>query len=190
MNLFHRWYCNSSGWARNLQGTMMPWTLDGVDLGDNVLEIGPGPGLSTDWLRPKVAHLTSIEIDHQLAKSLTRRLDDTNVTVLEGDATDMAFPDASFSAVVCFTMLHHVPTLELQDRLLAEARRVLQPGGVFAGADSTPSLRWNIIHIFDTRVPVDPDTFGRRLEAAGLADVTVERANDVFRFRAHRPAAG
>jgi SAM-dependent methyltransferase len=36
------------------------------------------------------------------------------------------------------TMLYHVPTIELQDRLIREARRVLRPGGIFAGSDS----RW------------------------------------------------
>ncbi len=189
MNLFHRWYCRSDGWARTLQGGMMPWVLDGVELGTNVLEIGSGPGLSTDWLQPKVEQLTSIEIDHQLAESLRQRLEGANVTVVEGDATAMAFPDASFSSVVCFTMLHHVPSAELQDRLLAEARRVLQPGGAFAGADSTPNLRWNIAHLFDTRVPVDPETFGERLEAAGFTDATVRHGDQVFSFRARKPLA-
>jgi SAM-dependent methyltransferase len=50
----------------------------------------------------------------------------------------MPFADASFEVVLCFTMLHHVPTIELQDRLIREARRVLWPGGIFAGSDS----RW------------------------------------------------
>ena len=189
MNLFHRWYCRSDGWARTLQGGMMPWVLDGVELGTNVLEIGSGPGLSTDWLLPKVSQLTSIEIDHRLAESLRQRLAGTNVTVVEGDATAMAFPDASFSSVVCFTMLHHVPSAEFQDRLLAEAYRVLQSGGAFAGADSIPNLRWNIAHLFDTRVPVDPGTFGERLGAAGFTDATVRRGDEVFSFRAQKPAA-
>lgn len=104
MNLLHRWYCRSGAWARKLQGAMMPWALEGVELGEDVLEIGSGPGLSTDWLRAKVSRLTSIEIDDRLAASLQQRLGGTNVTVVEGDATDMSFPDASFSTVVCFTM--------------------------------------------------------------------------------------
>jgi ubiquinone/menaquinone biosynthesis C-methylase UbiE len=186
MNLFHRWYCNSKGWARALQGELMPAVLRNLDLGDDVLEIGPGPGMSTDWLRERVSRLTSIEIDHRLAESLKHRLAGTNVTVVEGDASEMPFPDASFSGAVCFTMLHHVPHA-LQDRLLAEAARVLRPGAAFAGMDSTPSLRWNLYHLFDDRNPVDPVTFADRLAKAGFGQPTVRHgARGGFSWRATR----
>jgi 2-keto-4-pentenoate hydratase len=59
-------------------------------------------------------------------------------------------------------MLHHVPSAELQDRIFAEARRVLAPGGVLAGSDSLVSTGFRIIHIRDVMVPVDP----RRCPAA------------------------
>ena len=67
-----------------MQGRLMPWVLDGVDLGDSALEIGPGPGLSTDWLRPRVPRLTTIEVDERLAQSLKRRMDGTNVEAFIG----------------------------------------------------------------------------------------------------------
>jgi ubiquinone/menaquinone biosynthesis C-methylase UbiE len=50
-------------------------------------------------------------------------------------------PDAAFDGVVCFTMLHHVPSALLQYRLLAEVARVLRPGGVFAGTGSRSSRK-------------------------------------------------
>ncbi len=188
MNWFHRWYCRSEGWRRRLQGALLPAVLRDVELGDEVLEIGPGPGLSTDWLRGRVQHLTAIEIDRRLAESLKRRLAGTNVNVVEGDATAMPFPDRGFSGAVCLTMLHHVPA-RLQDRLLGETHRVLRPGGWLAGMDSTPSLKWNLYHLFDDRNPVDPATFGARLERAGFADVRVEQraGGSGFMFRARRP---
>ncbi len=187
MNLVHRWYCKSDMWARSLQGEVLPRVLADIDLGDSVLEIGSGPGVSTDWLRTRVPHLTTIEIDHALAQSLSRRLEGENVTVVEGDATTMTFSDASFSSAVCFTMLHHVPSPELQDKLLAETCRVLRPGSKFAGSDSTPSFVWNVFHLFDTKVPVDPDTFGGRLEAAGFSDANVFQFPGGFSFRARKP---
>jgi SAM-dependent methyltransferase len=98
----------------------------------------------------------------------------------------MPFRDGSFSGVVAFTMLHHVPTLSLQDRLLAEARRVLRPGGVFAGFDAVASLPFRLIHLGDTYNPVDPDRFGARLESAGFSNVAVEPVWGRFRFRASR----
>ena len=186
MNRLHRWYCNSERWSRELRGRWLPWALGETELGDNVLEIGPGPGLVTDWLRPRVARLTAIEIDQDLAKRLMARTHGTNVTVVEGDGTAMPFEDRTFSSVVSLTMLHHVPSAELQDRLLAEAWRVLRPGGTFTGADSIPNFIWNISHLFDTRVPVDPDAFRSRLEGAGFTDVDVDRGGIMFRFRAKR----
>lgn len=186
MNLFHRWYCRSDGWARQLT-LGMGYALDGLDLGVHLLEIGPGPGAGTDWLRERVPHMTAIEIDHELARSLSGRMEGTNVTVVEGDATAMDFADDSFSAGVCFTMLHHVPSAELQDKLLAEACRVLRPGAPFVGADSTTSLRWRLYHLFDTCVPADPDTFEKRLQAAGFADASVRRLANGFGFSARKP---
>jgi SAM-dependent methyltransferase len=56
--------------------------------------------------------------------------------VVQGDATKMPFADATFSAVACLTMLHHLPVSELQDRLFVEVHRVLGPGGVFCGSDN------------------------------------------------------
>jgi SAM-dependent methyltransferase len=101
----------------------------------------------------------------------------------------MSFDDASFDAVVCFTMLHHVPSAEMQDRLLAEAARVLRPGGVFAGSDSISNWRFRLLHVFDTMVLVDPKKFPDRLRAAGFIDAEVEVNADgtSFRFRARKP---
>jgi ubiquinone/menaquinone biosynthesis C-methylase UbiE len=187
MNLVHRWYCRSGGWAEVVEARIIPWTLEEVDLGDNALEIGPGPGLTTNVLRERVAKLTCIEIDSRLAQSLTKRMEGTNVKVVQGDATQMEFPDASFSGAASFTMLHHVPSAELQDRLLAETHRVLKPGAWFAGTDSRPSLRWRLYHLFDTCVPVDPETLPARLERAGFAEVSVDSNPWAFRFRARKP---
>jgi len=183
MNLLHRRYCRSEEWRQAVHHGMMPWVLGEMVLGERVLEIGPGPGVTTDWMRERVPSLTCIEIDHALAESLKARLEGTKVTVVEGDATGTKFADASFDSAVCFTMLHHVPSRELQDRLLAETYRVLKPGGLFAGSDSTPSFRWRLFHLFDTCVPVDPETFSARLEAVGFAEIQIERRPEYNTFK-------
>ena len=186
MNRLHSWICRSEKWRRTV-GERLPWVISGADLGSKPLELGPGPGLTTDLLRTKVPHLTAIEIDPKWAASLNGRLGSANVEVVTGDATEMPFGDARFSGAICLTMLHHVPSSALQDRLLREVWRVLQPGAPFVGCDSLLNLRMRIIHIGDTLVPSDPDSFGRRLEGAGFEVLEIERRPEVFRFHARRP---
>ena len=184
MNRLHRWFCRSALWKKVLSEKILPWAFEGAELGQDVLEVGPGPGLTTDVLRQRFRHITSIEIDRRLADSLRQRMAGTNVTTIEGDATAMPFADGSFSGAVSFTMLHHVPSPALQDRLLAEVYRVLKPGGMFIGTDSRWSRGFQLVHLRDTMVIVDPDTFGTRLAAVGFTDVSVDAAKRSFRFRA------
>lgn len=152
-----------------------------------MLELGPGPGLTTDLLRLSAPHLTALELDPVLAESLRSRMRGSSVEVVSGDATHVPFPDEQFSSVVSFTMLHHVPSRELQDRVLSEVRRVLQAGGIFLGSDSLDGWIMRLIHIGDTLVPIEPVTFGARLTAVGFEGVIVERNSDAFRFQARRP---
>jgi ubiquinone/menaquinone biosynthesis C-methylase UbiE len=188
VNRLHHCLCRSGRWERTIQ-ERIPWALSDCDLGPNVLELGPGPGLTTNLLRPKVRQLTALEVDPALAASLRTRLRDSNVRVVTGDATDMQFPDAQFSGAVSLTMLHHVPSVELQNQVLREVFRVLQPGGVFVGSDSLQSLLMRLIHLGDTLVPVNPATFGARLEAVGFRAVQVEKNSNAFRFHAYRPSS-
>jgi SAM-dependent methyltransferase len=161
--------------------------LSGADLGQNVLELGPGPGITTDLVRLSTPRLTAIELDPNLADSLRARLRGSNVEVVTGDATSMPFSAGQFSGGVSFTMLHHVPSPELQDKPLREVWRVLQPGGLFVGSDSMQSLFMRLIHMGDTLVSINPDKFGVRLEAAGFEVLEIEEAAGVFRFQAQKP---
>ncbi|MCC6395331.1 MAG: class I SAM-dependent methyltransferase [Bryobacterales bacterium] len=186
MNTVHRLLCRSGMWRSVLEDKMMPWVLDGQDMGDDVLEIGPGPGLTTEILRRRVRRLTALEIDWKLAVSLAARPGGGNVRVVQGDATAMPFPDACFSAAISLTMLHHVPSRELQDKLFAEALRVLRPGGRFVACDSRKSFAMTLLHAGDTMVLVDPETVGGRLERAGFHDVQVQCVERAFKVTAVR----
>ena len=187
MNRIHRWICGSGFWKKFLHNEMLPWALKDADLGQNLLEVGPGPGLTTDFLRVRFEHVTALEVDPALADSLKRRMSGTNVTVIQGDATVLPFEDGRFSGAVAFTMFHHVPSPTLQDRLLREVHRVLGPGGMFAGTDSVWSPGLWLMHIGDTLVAVDPRTFKSRLESAGFSEVEIELGRKRFRFSARRP---
>lgn len=187
MNRIHRWICRSEQWKRKLETQVLPWTLEGADLGEDVLEIGPGPGLTTDILSRRVPHLTAVELDARLARQARWRVDGESARIVRGDGTALPFKSGCFSGAVCFTMLHHVPSADLQNRLLAEAARVLRPGGVFTGVDSLGSLRMQILHLWDTLVPIDPATFGARLERAGFANPRITVDGSRFRFTARKP---
>jgi SAM-dependent methyltransferase len=186
MNLAHRWLCSSSTWKRTVEQFIVPWVLDGVELGSESLEIGPGFGATTEVLRTRTGHLTCVEIDRRLAENLRGRQHHSNVNVVCQDATKMDFADESFDSAVCFTMLHHVPSVSLQDRLLGEVARVLRPGGIFAGTDSLDGKWFRALHIFDTLVVVPPESFADRLRSAGFTGVTVETNPYAFRFQARK----
>jgi SAM-dependent methyltransferase len=188
MNLLHRWFCGSASWKNVVETYILPWALEGLNLGSDVLEVGPGPGASTDILRACASRLTCIETDRAYADRLQRRYNGS-VRVMCEDAAAMSLGDRSFDAVLSFSMLHHVPSAGLQDRLLAEAARVLRSGGIFAGTDSLYSHSFRLLHLFDTMVIVDPETFPGRLQAAGFCDVQVDVMKPyAFRFRARKAA--
>jgi ubiquinone/menaquinone biosynthesis C-methylase UbiE len=188
MNENHRQLCPSPQWAEHIRTVVLPAVTDGVDLGSAMLEIGPGPGAATDWLRHRVARLVTVERDRQAAAELRARYAGSNVEVLYGDAAELSFADASFDSAGCFTMLHHVPSNERQDAILAEALRVLRPGGVLVGSDSLPSQELREFHEGDTYNPVEPGTFADRLRRVGYDSVAV-RTGERLEFVAYKPAA-
>jgi SAM-dependent methyltransferase len=185
MNAIHRKICQSDGWATAMRTQVLPWAVGDLPLDGDVLELGPGYGITTRWLADHGGRLTAVEVDPALAADLRRKFDG-EVNIHDGDATALPFADNSFDAVVCFTMLHHVPSPAKQNELFAEAQRVLRPGGVFAGSDSRLSLRFRIIHIGDTMVPVSPDTLPDRLTGAGFDEAKVGVGKRSIRFRATR----
>jgi len=191
MNLIHRCLCRSASWRTVLEKFVVPWALADVQLGDDVLELGPGHGITTDLLRSRISRITALEIDPTLAKALDARLQGSNVTVVEGDAAAMPFQNGQFSGAVSLHMLHHVHSSDLQNRVFREVRRVLRPGAIFVGIDSLglQSLWVRLIHLGDTLVPVNPDTLAARLEAAGFTENLIETNPYAFRFHARRPLA-
>lgn len=194
MNERHLTYLASPAWADALRTELAPWLDSAVDIGDDVLEIGPGPGLTTDLLSARAASVTAVEADAGLAEALVQRLAGTNVAVIHGDGTALELAADRFSAATCFSMLHHMPTAQAQDRLFAELRRVLRPGAALVGIDAVDTERMRAAHTDDTFVPVDPATLGERLRRAGYVDVVVDVVAAAFsdyqiRFTAAKPGA-
>jgi ubiquinone/menaquinone biosynthesis C-methylase UbiE len=187
MNENHARLCPSPEWAAHLQQDVLPSLTSNVDLGEHMLEIGPGPGAATDWLRHQVRRLTVIEIDDMAGAKLADRYAGSNVEVVTGDATDAHWPDESFDSVGCFTMLHHVPTTAAQNKILAAAFRMLKPSGVLIASDSLASDELHHFHVGDTYNPIEPASALVRLQTVGFGKITVT-VDGILKFVAHKPA--
>jgi len=102
-----------------------------ADLADGrrVLDLGSGEGYGSAILAERAKHVLGVELDpeaaaHAAANYPVDNLEFRQASVLELDD----LPDASFDLVVCFEMIEHITE---HDELLALARRVLAPDGVF-----------------------------------------------------------
>lgn len=173
MNAAHLEFCASPEWRQIVEEMILPVALRDLVLGDDVLEIGPGPGFTTDGLRTKAQRLTVVELDPVLARDLARRLAGTNVDVVRGDATALEFANDRFTGAASFNMLHHVPSDDAQDRIFAEVARVLRPGGLFVAADGVASEDLLAFHEGDTYHPIDPDGLAERLSYSGFTRIDV-----------------
>lgn len=184
MNRQHLELCSSAEWADAVRRWIIPWSLDEIDLGEQVLEIGPGPGATTAVLLDQVSQLTAVELNADLAESLARAHAGSGLRVLTADASETGLPDGAFDSAVSFTMLHHVPTEALQDKIFAEMRRLVRDGGSFAGSDSLDGEDFRALHEGDTCVPIEPAGLQSRLRAAGFSDIAVETNDYAVRFHA------
>jgi SAM-dependent methyltransferase len=186
MNSNHARVCPSPEWAAHMHTDVLPGLCAGVDLGTRMLEIGPGPGVTADWLRHRVANLVAVEIEAGAAAALRRRFAGTNVHVVHGDAGLLPFGDGSFDSAGSFTMLHHVPSAAMQNRVLAEVLRVLRPGGTLIASDSLASTSLHEFHEGDTYNPLEVASLLPRLQTIGFGAVMVS-VDRGLTFRARKP---
>jgi len=186
MNQHHLDFLASPEWARWLETELLPWILNAGDLGDELLEVGPGPGLTTDLLRARASHVTAVEFDASLATALADRLAGTNVDVVHADATDSGLSSDRFSAAACFSMLHHIPSLSSQDRLFREMHRMLRPGGMLVASDSRDLDAIRAFHEGDIFMPLDPNDLRDRLTEAGFGQIEVTATDFEVRFSAKK----
>ena len=102
------------------------------DPGDTVLDLACGTGLNfshiIEWIGPK-GRIVGVDLTRPMLrraqKKLTRRQWD-NVTLVEGDATNLPLAPDSCDAVLCTYAMAIIPDYR---RAIAEAVRVLKPGG-------------------------------------------------------------
>ncbi len=92
-------------------------------------DLGIGDGLLTLMLSEIAHSVTAVDISPQMLAQLKVRAAQrgmTNVTTVEGDIEDLPLSDSSFDVAVLSQALHHAKS---PAKALAEARRILIPGG-------------------------------------------------------------
>jgi ubiquinone/menaquinone biosynthesis C-methylase UbiE len=147
MSNFEQVVCRSGPWRAFARRGVLPWVLQGMRLQGDVLEIGSGSGAMAAGLLATAPglRLTVTDYDDAMvvaaARLVARR--HQRATVRQADATALPFEGDSFDAVLSVLMLHHVVDWE---RALAEAARVLRPGGVVVGADLLSSFPARLLH--------------------------------------------
>ena len=179
MNEYHQQVLASPEWAEALrEDIFVPW-LDRIgDLGDDVLELGPGPGLTTAILLERLGHITAVELDPDAAAKLAAQ---SSAHVVCADAASTGLPANRFSAVVTCSMFHHIPTVAQQHSVLEEAHRVLRAGGQLIGVDGVDSQDLRAFHVDDVFNPMAPEDLRRQLTRIGFTNVRVE-CDDRLRF--------
>lgn len=114
--------------------------------GRSVVEIGAGTGgLSVALVEAGVGTVTAVEpvrLNYEAGvwRIRAHRLDERVRFVHVADTARLPFPDGSFDACVCSSVLQYVPDPEGRRRLLHEMYRVLRPGGVLAVCATRNSL--------------------------------------------------
>lgn len=184
-------FCRTPMWRVFARRFVVPRVLPD-DLGPEVLEIGCGSGaMAAEVLRarPGIARYVATDIDPAMVALARRQLDGLGgrAEAREVDASGLPFADGSFDAVCSWLMLHHTITWE---QVLADAVRVLRPGGLLAGYDLADSRRSRLVHTL-TRSAVrmiDPADLETELGRLGLSAIDVRPLGvaGAFGFTARR----
>jgi len=106
----------------------------GLKPGDQVLEVGCGPGYFTVAAGQLVGddgRIHAIDIDPQAVEVTSKKVKDSglsNVEVRIADAADTGLADESIDEILLFSVLPHLPL----NTVLPELARMLKDGGIIA----------------------------------------------------------
>src|SRR5437764_590873 len=140
-------FCRSAPWRGFARRVVLPWALQGVRPHGDVLEIGAGSGAMAAELLAMYPDIrvTATDVDDEMVAMASTRLLSfgDRASARAADATDLPFADGSFDVVLSWVMLHHTVAWETA---LAEAMRVLRPGGQLVGYDLLSSAPMRLLH--------------------------------------------
>jgi (2Fe-2S) ferredoxin len=139
----------------------------------SVVDIGCGIGRMDEFVAPQVANLVGVDVSGEMVQKAAARLHHLgNVRFVEGDGYTLPLPERAVGLVFSHIVLQHTPR-HVTRGYVAEAFRVLQPGGhfVFQMPEAVPGA------------PKDPpgdDTFEMRFWSEADLRRVVEAAGFVY----------
>jgi SAM-dependent methyltransferase len=163
----------------------------GMRAGDTVLDVGCGTGGPAIAVAAHSgAYVTGIDlVPGHVARARERAAEEgfgDRTDFLEGDATDMPFPDASFDHVFAIESAYHAAD---KARFYSECARVLRPGGSFVGTDwlcaedmadrGGAEVLERLREQFAIPSLIDLPTLRRHLTSAGLTAEVVEDLSEL-----------
>jgi SAM-dependent methyltransferase len=116
-------YLESAPLSFSLWRALEYQALAGIECAEPVLDLGCGDGLFASLMFPD-KRLTGVDITLRVLRWARRS--GAHRLVAAADARVLPFRDAAFNTVFSNCVIEHIPGL---DKLFAEARRVLAPGG-------------------------------------------------------------
>jgi ubiquinone/menaquinone biosynthesis C-methylase UbiE len=186
-------------WAGRITTGAIEPLLDAAQVGSGmrVLDVACGPGDSAARAAARGATAIGIDFAPTMVSEAKRRF--PQVDYRDGDGENLAFADDGFDAVICAFGLLHMPEPE---RAIAEAYRVLRPGGHYAFTVWAPPDRHEFFNLvmdaiqthgqMDVPLPPappifrfsDPEECRRTLTATGFSDVSVQEVPLIWRAKA------
>ena len=164
--------------------------------GTRLVDLASGPGYVAAAAEERGA--TALAIDFAQSMVAIGRIRHPRIELRTGDVEALALPDRSFdAAVMAYGLLH----LARPDQALADAFRILRPGGRFAATVWAPPERALGLGIIldavrrhgrlDVPLPSGPPffrfsdhaEFASSLEQAGFRDVQVQEISQTWRLR-------
>jgi SAM-dependent methyltransferase len=172
----------------------------GLRPGDRVLDVATGSGNAALAAARYGAEVTGVDYVPELLERGRERAaaEGLDVAFVEGDAEDLAFPDASFDAVLSALGVMFAPD---QERAAAELARVCRPGGTIGLVNWTPEgFIGQLLKTVSRHVPPPagvrpPGQWGtearlRELLGDAVSRLEITRRTYVWRFRSPDEFAG
>jgi SAM-dependent methyltransferase len=124
--------------------------------GARVLDFGTGTGYGAARLAATAGSVTGVDVSQAAVDYANRRYQADNLdfrTISPVEEAPLPFPDDTFDVVTSFQVIEHVPSPQAY---LAEAKRVLKPGGTLLCVTPDRTTRlfpgqkpWNIWHLHE-----------------------------------------